>query len=260
MKTQPCMQLTVLQTNLLQVESANVNLCVNWSNLVDLLNICLWNNIPNLCEVVWEILPCKQRFLSCMAFSVYEIVWVAWLSCSWLLTCKQTSACRLVVKFFCYHDLQSLRIYMWKLTWNPMWSVCENNVSISSMWNSRCFAIQWGLNTCESPCESPCEVYENMCEFKWGFTCESLCETPCEVYVKICVKGMTSLHSLFTHISLCKISHACEICVKTVWKTCEKSVKVGHFSHVFHMAFHIHTPSSDKPHYYLSFYLCFPGK
>ena len=136
--------------------------------------------------------------------------------------------------------------------WNPMWSVCENNVWISSMWNSRCFSIQWGLSTCESPCETPCEVYEDMCECKWGFTCESLRETPHEVYVKICVKGMTSLHTLFTYISLCKISHACEICVwnacekcvKNVWKTCEKSVKTGHFSHVFHMVFHMHTPSS----------------
>ena len=27
---------------------------------------------------------------------------------------------------------------------------------------------------------------------------------------------------------------------------CEKSVKIGHFSHVFHMVFHIHTPSSVK--------------
>ena len=27
---------------------------------------------------------------------------------------------------------------------------------------------------------------------------------------------------------------------------CEKSVKIGHFSHVFHMVFHIHTPSSGK--------------
>ena len=132
--------------------------------------------------------------------------------------------------------------------WNPMWSVCENNV-----WITRCFAIQWGLSTCESPCETPCEVYENMCEFKWGLTCESLCETPCEVYVKMCVKGLTSFHTLFTYISLCKISHACEICVwnacekcvKNVWKTCEKSVKIGHFSHVFHMVFHIHTPSSE---------------
>ena len=120
--------------------------------------------------------------------------------------------------------------------------------------------LPWGLNTCESPCETPCEVYENMCEFKWGCTCESLCETPWEEYVKICVKGMTSRHTLFTHISLCKISHACEKCVKNVWKTCEKSVNIGHFSHVFYMVFHIHTPSSDKPHYYLSFYLCFPGK
>ena len=136
--------------------------------------------------------------------------------------------------------------------WNPMWSVCENNVWISSMWNSRCFAIQWGLSTCESPCETPCEVYEDMCECKWGFTCESLCETPCEVNVKICVKGMTSLHTLFTYISPCKISHAreicvwnaCEKCVKDVWKMCEKSVKIGHFSHVFHVVFHIHTPSS----------------
>ena len=128
-------------------------------------------------------------------------------------------------------------------------SVCENNVWITSMWNSRCFAIQWELNTCESPCE----VYENMCEFKWGFTCESLCETPCEKYVKICVKGLTSLHTLFTNISLCKISHACEICVwnacekcvKNVWKESEKGVKIGEFSHVFHLMFHIHTPSSE---------------
>ena len=73
----------------------------------------------------------------------------------------------------------------------------------NNVWITGCFAIQWGLSTCESLCETPCEVYENMCEFKWGLTCESLCETPCEVYVKICVKGMTSLHTLFTYISLC---------------------------------------------------------
>ena len=122
----------------------------------------------------------------------------------------------------------------------------------NNVWITGCFAIQWGLSTCESLCETPCEVYENMCEFKWGLTCESLCETPCEVYVKMCVKGLTSFHTLFTYISLCKISHAreicvwnaCEKCVKNVWKTCEKSVKMGHFSHVFHMVFHIHTPSS----------------
>ena len=29
---------------------------------------------------------------------------------------------------------------------------------------------------------------------------------------------------------------------------CEKSVKIGHFSHVFHMVFHIHTPSSERSH------------
>ena len=33
------------------------------------------------------------------------------------------------------------------------------------------------------------------------------------------------------------------MCEKRV-KTCEMSVKIGHFSHVFHMVFHIHTPSS----------------
>ena len=201
--------------------------------------------------MIYWIFACETTYPICVkwygkfypASSVFSLAWLLvftksfeWLVCHvvGLFTCKQTSACRPVVKFYCHHDLQSLRIYMWKLTWNPMWSVCENNVWISSMWNSGCFAI---LNTCESPCETPCEVYENMCEFKWGFTCESLCETPCEVYVKICVKGMTLLHTLFTHISLCKISHACEIsvwnacekCVKNVWKTCEKSVKIGHF-------------------------------
>ena len=87
-----------------------------------------------------------------------------------------------------------------------------------------------------------------------------------DLHVKACVKphvkcmwkyvwkGVTSFHTLFTYISLCKISHACEICVwnacekcvKNVWKTCEKSVKKGHFSHVFPMVFHIHTPSSVR--------------
>ena len=118
---------------------------------------------------------------------------------------------------------------MWKYVW------------ISSMWNSRFFAIQWGLNACESPCETPFEVYVNICvnlhvssmwnsfAIQWGFTCESLCETSCEAYVKICVKGLTSFDTLFTYIALCKISHACEIsvwnscekCVKNVWKECE---------------------------------------
>ena len=120
-----------------------------------------------------------------------------------------------------------------KCTWKYVW--------ISSMWNSRSFAIQWGLNACESPCETPFEVYVKICvnlhvssmwnsfPIQWGFTCESLRETPCEVYVKICVKGLTLFHTLFTYISLCKISHACEIsvwnscekCVKNVWKECE---------------------------------------
>ena len=107
-------------------------------------------------------------------------------------------------------------------TWNRLTHtyIC---VILSSMWN--CFAIQW------------------------GFTCESLCETPCDVYVKMCVKGMIVLHTLSTYISLCKISHACEICVWNAcerWvKMCEKSVKIGAFSrHVFHIMFHIYTPSS----------------
>ena len=92
----------------------------------------------------------------------------------------------------------------------------------SGMWNSIAIHDHWGY-TCESSCETPCEVYLKMCvnlsnmwnsfAIQWGSTRESLFETPCEVYVKICVKGMTSLHTLFTYISLCTFSHACEICV-----------------------------------------------
>ena len=37
---------------------------------------------------------------------------------------------------------------------------------------------------------------------------------------------------------------------------CEKSVKIGHFSHVFHMVFHIHTPSSAYRCKLLSDVLC----
>ena len=44
------------------------------------------------------------------------------------------------------------------------------------------------------------------------------------------------------------VKYVCEMHVKRVWKTCEKSVKMGHFSHVFYMVFHIHTPSSEKDH------------
>ena len=103
----------------------------------------------------------------------------------------------------------------------------------SSMWNSIAIHDHWGF-TCESSCETPCEVYVKICvnlhvssmwnsfAIQWGFTCESLCETPCDVYVKICVKGFTSFHTLFTYISPCKMSHACEICV---WNSCEKCVK-----------------------------------
>ena len=58
---------------------------IYWSKLVHLLNIPLWNNIPNLCKVACEILPCKQSFLSFMAFSVYEVVCVACLSRSWFV-------------------------------------------------------------------------------------------------------------------------------------------------------------------------------
>ena len=124
--------------------------------------------------------------------------------------------------FTCQSSCETHVKCMWKYVW------------ISSMWNSRFFAIQWGLNACESPCETPFEVYVKICvnlhvssmwnsfAIQWSFTCESLSETPCEVFVKICVKGLTSFHTLFTYILLRKISLACEICV---WNSCEKCVK-----------------------------------
>ena len=41
------------------------------------------------------------------------------------------------------------------------------------------------------------------------------------------------------------VKYVCEMHVKSVWKVCEERVKIGIFSHVFHMVFHIHTPSSN---------------
>ena len=199
---------------LLQVESARVNLCVNrstvnsWlehsreteksssyqkgnenylklaggssyrdSTVVDLLNICTWN-ICNLCEVTCEIL------LLFMITDIYtwKLMWnPRWSVCEnmWELV-----ACEILflLPFNCEFKKAHVSI------WNPIWKCMWKCVNLSSMWNS--FATQW------------------------GFTCESLCETPCEAYVKICVKGLTSFHTLFTYISLYKISHACEICVK----------------------------------------------
>ena len=156
MKTQPCMQLTVLQTNLLQAESANVNLCVNWSKLVDLLNICLWNNIPNLCEVAWEILPSSRVFSLAWLLAFTKLF--AWLVCRVvsLFMCKQTSASR-VVKFYC-------------------------QIMISD---------------------------------HWGFACESSCKTLREVYVK-----------LMREMLACEIfTCMCNMCVKCMWKVCEKHMK-----------------------------------
>ena len=55
------------------------NLCLSLVRSDD-----LWHLIPYL--------PCEQRFsLSCMAFSVYEVVRVACLSCSWKLLLARVS-------------------------------------------------------------------------------------------------------------------------------------------------------------------------
>ena len=192
--------------------------------------------------MIYWIFACETTYPICVkwygkfypASGVFFLAWLlaftksfGWLVCRvvGLFTCKQTSA-RRVVKFYCHSWSPISEDLHVKAHVKPHVKCMWNNV-----WITGCFAIQWGLSTCES-----------------------LCETPCEVYVKMCVKGLTSFHTLFTYISLCKISHACEICVwnacekcvKNVWKTCEKSVKIGHFSHVFYMVFHIHTPSSEK--------------
>ena len=191
-----CTQLYACSWQYIRQFLLQVLICV-WIDLVDSLNSCVWNNISNLCEV----------------------------ACGILLLLIFMITGDLHVKAHVKPHVKC----MWKYVW------------ISSMWNSRFFAIQWGLNACESPCETPFEVYVKICvnlhvssmwnsfAIQWGFTCESLCETSCEVYVKIYVKGLTSFHTLFTYISLCKISHACEIsvwnscekCVKNVWKECE---------------------------------------
>ena len=105
--------------------------------------------------------------------------------------------------------------YMWKYVW------------ISSMWNSRSFAIQWGLNACESPCE-----------------------TPFEVYVKICVNLHVSsiLHTFHIYFTMQNFTCMWNMCVKFMWKGCEKCVKrvwkLDNFHTFFHMMFYIHTPSS----------------
>ena len=173
-----------------------------WINLVDLLNSCVWNNISNLCEVAFRIL---LPFMITGDLHVEAHV-------------KPHVKC------------------MWKYEW------------ISSMWNSRSFAIQWGLNACERTRETPFEVYVKICvnlrvssmrnsvAIQWGFTCESLCETPCEVYVKIYVKGLhhfTPFSPIFHYAKFhMHVKCACEILVKSMWKTCETSVKIGQFSHV----------------------------
>ena len=70
----------------------------------------------------------------------------------------------------------------------------------------------------------------------WNFRadqCEFTCETACEMQVKMCVKGLTSLHTLFTHFSRCNFSHVWNMSVKFMWKTCETNVKNTHYSHIF---------------------------
>ena len=46
-------------------------------------------------DLLYVIFPCEQRFLSCMAFSVYEVIRVAYPSRSWFVystrTTRQTS-------------------------------------------------------------------------------------------------------------------------------------------------------------------------
>ena len=200
--------------------------------------------------MIYWIFACETTYPICVkwygkfypASRVFSLAWLlaftksfGWLVCRvvGLFTCKQTSA-RRVVKFYCHSWSPISEDLHVKAHVKPHVKCMWNNV-----WITGCFAIQWGLSTCESLCETPCEVYENMCEFKWGLTCESLCETPCEVYVKMCVKGLTSFHTLFTYISLCKISHACEMCVwnacetcvKNMWKECENGTFFTRFLH-----------------------------
>ena len=50
--------------------------------------------VPFWIKMVYKWVPCEQRFLSCMAFTVYEIVRVACQSRSWFVYaagCKQTN-------------------------------------------------------------------------------------------------------------------------------------------------------------------------
>ena len=116
---------------------------------------------------------------------------------------------------------------MWRLMWNPMWS-----------------------------------VFKNVCEFKWHvkFFCHE------DLHVKACLKPHVKCmwkyvwkgwhrSTPFSHIFHyahfhMHVKYVCEINVKGVWKTCEESVKIREFSHVFHIMFHIHTPSSAPGHWF----------
>ena len=60
--------------------------------LIILMN-CILNDIAT-CDLIFYfsdyvftllLLPCEQRFLSCMAFSVYEVICVACVSRSWFV-------------------------------------------------------------------------------------------------------------------------------------------------------------------------------
>ena len=92
-------------------------------------------------------------------------------------------------------------------------SVCENNAWITSMWNSRCFAIQWGLNTCESPCEVRIYMWKLVRNSMWK-VCENMCERV----------DITS-HPFHMYFTMQNVTRIWNMCVKCMWKVCEKRVK-----------------------------------
>lgn len=131
-----------------------------------------------------------------------------------------------------------------------MWSSMSIFIAIlcNVMWNASEKSVKYHVNSFTIRVKPHVKCKWNSVKYHVNFysnSCENLCEMRVKTHVQMCVKGLTSFHTIFTHISLYNISHACEICM---WKTCERCVKRTHLSHIFHAffhrVFHTHTPGS----------------
>ena len=182
--------------------------------------------IPDICacsETAWAWVgeTCVKKHVK---FNFHSLEIYTW-NLIWRRHMKK--CVKLLVNFYCHS--------LWSYMWNLMWSTCEN-VYERDWIVSHSFHISHVKYT-----------WKGMWNWKWTSTAidVNLYVKPHVKYMWKCVwKGLHcftpfshNFHIYFTMLN----SHTYEICAwntcEKQWKTCERCVKMTHFSHIFSQDF-----------------------